>query len=105
MKLSLGVIRRSSPSGGQNMARSHVREQLSGREDGPDAEKRPARRQVRGFNFELGGSFCLGCWLRFRFCGLPRLVLRSKVLLDLESDGVRINTVCLGRRAENFAFV
>ena len=48
----------------------------------------------------LSGSFGICRWLRLRLGGLPRFLLHSKLLLDLESHGVRIDSVGLGRCAE-----
>ena len=93
-----------SPSGGQNMALSLVREQLSGGEDGR-TQKWTCPKTGPQIHDLLCGLLGLRRWLRLRLSDLPRFLFRGKLLLDLQSHGVRINTVCLGRCAENFTAI
>lgn len=79
------------PSGGQNMALRRMRERPSRWEDGRDAKKRPARRQVRRFticnaarlDFVAGFGSGLVAFLAFYFAANSCLTLRTTASVSM----------------------
>jgi Alginate export len=71
---------------------------------GGSRQKRgPPMGRARQFAFFLRGSFCLRRWLQL--CGLPRLLFRVELPLDLESHGIGTYPVHLRGGAERLAAI
>jgi len=79
---------------GQDTALVRKLEQLSGWENGRD-KKRTCLNAGPEIHSLSHGSFWLSRRLQLWFCGFPRLLLRSELLLNLEGYSVRIDSVGL----------
>lgn len=93
------------PSGGHNMALSpNARATFRvGRRAGRRKKDLPEGRSKDSVLLSRSCSLCR--WFCVGLGSFPRFLLRRELLLDLESHGIGINAVCLGRCAENFASV
>ena len=97
----------ASPSGGQNMTLSDLRERPSGRERraGKKAEPVPKDR-LSQLLWLLGNLLqCLCCWLRLDLGSRPRFLLGGELMLDLEGNRIGVHLVRLGCGAENLTSV
>jgi hypothetical protein len=95
-----------SPSGGQNMTLSHLRERPSGWERRAGKRDAPVRRQAHSRVWRLS-SFLqrLRYWLRLDLGSGPRLLLCCELMLYLECNRIGVHLVRLGCGAENLSSV